>query len=412
GGWVAPHWDEDMGPFESLIMGEYDLLLGKRTYDIFSAYWPYNRDNPIGEKFQRINKYVLTHSDEPLTWDNSHRLSGNAADAVAELKKSEGRDLLIQGSSTLYPPLLSARAIDRLTLITFPIVLGQGKRLFDGSEKPSALNLVEHFVSPRGVVITTYEPAGEVPTGSFARTPARKSWSGGARSRRGPGDAGAVRSPFLVLHVESAYPALRGPDRVPVSAGSRERGELRGTQADLAVRQIPAAPRRRESGDRDDLHHRTSPGASPWIQHVDSGWRTRPPGALPRPLLRPPRPGQHAARGEPRAAARRKRRPLWRGAGAQEPAGGVRLARGEPARWRLGSRRHLHACRLRSGTGALLCRLGRGDRRWTAEAEGLPRPVARASGGGAGRRRGAAVPAVFPAGRSRPRLGEGGRLPQ
>ncbi|HXS50348.1 MAG TPA: dihydrofolate reductase family protein [Sphingomicrobium sp.] len=168
GGWVAPHWDEDMGPFESLIMGEYDLLLGKRTYDIFSAYWPYNRDNPIGEKFQRINKYVLTHSDEPLTWDNSHRLSGNTADAVAELKKSEGRDLLIQGSSTLYPPLLSARAIDRLTLITFPIVLGQGKRLFDGSEKPSALNLVEHFVSPRGVVITTYEPAGEVPTGSFA----------------------------------------------------------------------------------------------------------------------------------------------------------------------------------------------------------------------------------------------------
>ena len=168
GGWVAPHWDEDMGPFESLIMGEYDLLLGKRTYDIFPAYWPYNRDNPIGEKFQRINKYVLTHSDEPLTWDNSHRLSGNTADAVAELKKSEGRDLLIQGSSTLYPPLLSARAIDRLTLITFPIVLGQGKRLFDGSEKPSALNLVEHFVSPRGVVITTYEPAGEVPTGSFA----------------------------------------------------------------------------------------------------------------------------------------------------------------------------------------------------------------------------------------------------
>ena len=168
GGWVAPHWDEDMGPFESLIMGEYDLLLGKRTYDIFSAYWPYNRDNPIGEKFQRINKYVLTHSDEPLTWDNSHRLSGNTADAVAELKKSEGRDLLIQGSSTLYPPLLSARAIDRLTLITFPIVLGQGKRLFDGSEKPSALNLVEHFVSPKGVVITTYEPAGEVTTGSFA----------------------------------------------------------------------------------------------------------------------------------------------------------------------------------------------------------------------------------------------------
>jgi len=168
GGWVAPHWDEDMGPFESLIMGEYDLLLGKRTYDIFAAYWPYNQDNPIGEKFQRINKYVLTHSDEPLAWENSHKLSGNTAEAVAKLKNTSGRDLLIQGSSTLYPPLLSARQIDRLTLITFPVVLGQGKRLFDGSEQPSGLKLVEHFVSPKGVVITSYEPAGEVPTGSFA----------------------------------------------------------------------------------------------------------------------------------------------------------------------------------------------------------------------------------------------------
>jgi dihydrofolate reductase len=167
GGWVHPHWDEDMGPFESIIMGEYDLLLGKRTYDIFAAYWPYNQDNPIGEKFQRIDKYVLTHSDEPLAWENSQKLSGNTADAVAELKRTEGRDLLIQGSSTLYPPLLSATLIDRLVLITFPIVLGQGKRLFDGTQAPGAMKLVEHFVSPKGVTITSYGPAGEVPTGSF-----------------------------------------------------------------------------------------------------------------------------------------------------------------------------------------------------------------------------------------------------
>jgi dihydrofolate reductase len=168
GGWVAPHWDEDMGPFEGVIMADYDLLLGKRTYDIFAAYWPYNPDNPIGEKFQRINKYVLTHADEPLGWANSHRLSADTAEAVAELKKSEGRDLLIQGSSTLYPPLLSARLIDRLVLITFPVVLGKGKRLFDGSESPGELKLIDHFVSPKGVLITSYEPAGEVRTGSFA----------------------------------------------------------------------------------------------------------------------------------------------------------------------------------------------------------------------------------------------------
>jgi dihydrofolate reductase len=171
GGWVAPHWDEDMGPFEGIIMGEYDLLLGKRTYDIFAAYWPYNRDDPIGEKFQRINKYVLTHSDEPLEWENSHRLSGDTAEAVAELKKSEGRDLLIQGSSTLYPPLLSARLIDRLMLMTFPVLLGDGKSIFDGSEKAGTMTLAEHFVSDSGVVMTIYEPAGEVQTGTFESKP-------------------------------------------------------------------------------------------------------------------------------------------------------------------------------------------------------------------------------------------------
>jgi dihydrofolate reductase len=166
GGWVQPHWSQS--PFDDVIMGEYDLLLGKRTYDIFAAYWPFNQDNPIGEKFQRINKYVLTHSDEPLDWDNSHKLSGDTAEAVAKLKQTDGRDLLIQGSSTLYPRLLSARLIDRLILMRFPIVLGRGKRIFDGSEAPSALKVIDHAVSDKGVVFTSYEPAGDVPTGSFA----------------------------------------------------------------------------------------------------------------------------------------------------------------------------------------------------------------------------------------------------
>jgi dihydrofolate reductase len=168
GGWSQPLFAENMGPFEKLIMSEYDLLLGKRTYDIFSAFWPYNQDNPVGEKFQRIDKYVLTHSDEPLRWDNSHRVSGDTAEAVALLKQTEGRDLLIQGSSTLYPPLLSARLIDQLIVMTFPVVLGSGKRIFDGSEKGSTLKLLDHFVSDTGVIIATYEPAGDVQTGTFA----------------------------------------------------------------------------------------------------------------------------------------------------------------------------------------------------------------------------------------------------
>ena len=91
GGWVAAVLGRGHGAVRgSVIMGDYDLLLGKRTYDIFAAYWPYNQDNPIGEQFQRINKYVLTHSDEPLDWENSHKLSGDTAEAVAELKQSDG----------------------------------------------------------------------------------------------------------------------------------------------------------------------------------------------------------------------------------------------------------------------------------------------------------------------------------
>jgi dihydrofolate reductase len=147
---------------------DYDLLLGKRTYDIFAAHWPYNQDDPIGAKFQRINKYVMTHEAAPLAWENSHRLSGDTATAVAELKGSEGRDLLIQGSSTLYPPLLTAGLVDRLTVMTFPVLLGRGKRIMDGSQMPDALRLIEHHVSGRGVLFATYEPAGEVPVGSFA----------------------------------------------------------------------------------------------------------------------------------------------------------------------------------------------------------------------------------------------------
>jgi dihydrofolate reductase len=167
GGWTAPFWDEDMGPFEKILGSEYDLLLAKRTYDIFSAYWPYNQDNPIGARFQRINKYVLTHSEEPLSWENSHKLSGDTAAAVEELKRSEGRDLLIQGSSTLYTPLISAGLIDRLVLMTFPVVLGEGKSIFDGSLKPRGLKLVDSFVSGTGVVTAIYEPAGDVKTGTF-----------------------------------------------------------------------------------------------------------------------------------------------------------------------------------------------------------------------------------------------------
>jgi dihydrofolate reductase len=169
GGWSFAFWDGSMQqPFGKIIEADYDLLLGKRTYDIFAGFWPYNQDNPVGERFQRIDKYVLTHSDEPLRWENSHRISGDTAEAVSLLKQTDGRDLLIQGSSTLYPPLLSAGLIDRLLLMTFPVLLGRGKSIFDGMQEPGRMKLTDHFVSDSGVAFATYEPAGEVPIGSFA----------------------------------------------------------------------------------------------------------------------------------------------------------------------------------------------------------------------------------------------------
>ena len=169
GGWSFHFWDESLEKaFGPVIDDEYDLLLGKRTYDIFSSYWPKHQDDPIGARFQRINKYVLTHSDEPLSWEHSHKLSGDAAKAVADLKQTEGRNLLIQGSSTLYAPLLSAGLIDRLIVMVFPVILGSGKSIFDGSPGAGSLKLVNHVVSDKGVAFLEYEPAGEVPIGSFA----------------------------------------------------------------------------------------------------------------------------------------------------------------------------------------------------------------------------------------------------
>ena len=172
GGWSFHFWDESLEkPFSKVIDADYDLLLGKRTYDIFAGYWPHHQDMEVGATFQRINKYVLTHSEEPLSWENSHKLSGDTAEAVAELKRSEGRDLLIQGSSTLYAPLLAAGLIDRLVIMVFPVLLGEGKRIFDGSQAAGALKLAEQSISDKGVAFLSYEPAGEVPTGSFATKP-------------------------------------------------------------------------------------------------------------------------------------------------------------------------------------------------------------------------------------------------
>jgi dihydrofolate reductase len=164
GGWVFKLWDEAAGDaIGALFAGEYDLLLGRRTYDIFAAYWPYveGESAAMGEAFTRAGKYVLTRGEQPLEWVNSHRLK--CIDDVAALKRHGGPDLIIQGSSTIYPELLAAGLIDRLMLMTFPVTLGKGKRLFGDGTPTRMLKMVDHKVTAKGTVIATYERGGTLP---------------------------------------------------------------------------------------------------------------------------------------------------------------------------------------------------------------------------------------------------------
>lgn len=171
GGWTFPFWadgdpvlDQAMG---ALFGTPYDLLLGRKTYEIFAAYWPYAKDNPIGDAFNSTRKYVATSAREPLTWNNSVALH-DAVVEVAKLKQQDGPLLLIQGSSGLIQSLLYAGLIDEFRLMIFPVLLGKGKKLFAEGTQPVALQLVDSKLSKNGVTLNTYHPDGAVKTGSFA----------------------------------------------------------------------------------------------------------------------------------------------------------------------------------------------------------------------------------------------------
>jgi dihydrofolate reductase len=138
GGWLPKVGDDAVGKrVDKLFTPPFDLLLGRRTYDIFAAYWPYATGEwkALGERFDRAAKYVVTGGDQRLDWQNSHRLE--SIDAIADLKRGEGSDLIIQGSGTLYPQLLGAGLLDRLTLMTFPVILGSGKRCSATARRPA-----------------------------------------------------------------------------------------------------------------------------------------------------------------------------------------------------------------------------------------------------------------------------------
>lgn len=169
GGWSVNYWDEKMGQ----VMGEamstpFDLVLGRTTYDIFAAHWPHASEADGAKPLNDATKYVASRSHPTLAWSNSVLIEGDAAEGVAALKQGDGPDLQVHGSGNLIQTLLRHNLVDQYNLWVFPLVIGSGKRLFSDGTVPAGLKLVSSTVSTTGVVIGTYEPAGEIVTGTFA----------------------------------------------------------------------------------------------------------------------------------------------------------------------------------------------------------------------------------------------------
>jgi len=171
GGWTFPYWDEAIDVSAGGFDGKgRELVLGRRTYEIFEAYWPYQpADDPIAQNLNADRKHVASRTLKTLHWNNSTLLRGDVATAVAALKAEPGPDLQIIGSGNLIQTLQAAALIDEYNVWTFPVVLGRGKRLFEAGAKAGALRLVASQTASTGVVMSTYVPAGEIPLGSFVQ---------------------------------------------------------------------------------------------------------------------------------------------------------------------------------------------------------------------------------------------------
>ena len=146
----------------------FDLLLGRKTYDIFAAHWPHASEADAAKPLNDATKYVASRGRPTLEWRNSALVEGDAAEGVAALKQQDGPELQVHGSGNLVQTLLRHDLVDQYRLWVFPLVVGSGKRLFSDGIVPSGLRLVDSRVSTTGVFIGTYEPAGAVVTGSFA----------------------------------------------------------------------------------------------------------------------------------------------------------------------------------------------------------------------------------------------------
>jgi dihydrofolate reductase len=168
GGWSFGYWDEQM----QKVMGEsmskpFDLVLGRKTYEIFAAFWPHS-DDPGAEPLNRATKHVASTTLKELDWENSTLIEGEVPDGLRVLKQEDGPELQVHGSANLIQTLLDHGLIDEFRLWIFPLVLGQGKRLFNGGTVPAGVELARSEVSSTGVIIATYRSGADIKYGSFA----------------------------------------------------------------------------------------------------------------------------------------------------------------------------------------------------------------------------------------------------
>jgi dihydrofolate reductase len=169
GGWSFNYWDDIMGKTMDEFMSKpFELLLGRKTYEIFAAHWPYIKNDPTADKFNATKKYVVSNTLNKVNWKNSFIIKNNVAEEINKLKAQDGPELQVHGSSNLIKTLINEKLIDEIKIWTFPVTVGKGKQLFGEGTNPSSLKLVDIKSAGTGVIIATYLLAGDLKTGSFA----------------------------------------------------------------------------------------------------------------------------------------------------------------------------------------------------------------------------------------------------
>lgn len=161
GGWFMNFGDKILHrTLRETMAGKFDLLLGRRTYDIWAAYWPHHDDSFIGQAFNRATKHIVSRRPRKLGWENSHLITGDVVKRLRRLKATQGPEIHVWGSSVLLQTLIAADLVDEHRLWIAPVVLGSGKRLFEAGVPPRTLKLVQSLRTTTGLLINTYRPAG------------------------------------------------------------------------------------------------------------------------------------------------------------------------------------------------------------------------------------------------------------